>query len=459
MINRGKTVIAFKNNHLIKIETLYHFAVILVCFLLGFSSWLRFGESQIVDAVEYAVGAANIFNGEGYFISINGVRYPPRYPPFFSFLISPGFFASNHLCSAAIIPAIISSFGAYIAFRIGRKLGGIYTGIAASLGVMLFKEYWAWGGMPMTDTPLAVISLLGLYLFTKNKCSPLLVGMLVSIATMIKLPGIILIIPWMWIWIREKQLRALIVSLAPIVFAFLSIAVYQKITFGDYFRNGYQFWVSIPYDFPELTFSLRYILAYISNLNSAWFSQVLPLILLFSGSLILYKKKNQKFSNEIKTLVQYCMFVSIPWMILMLSYFFNDSRLYLPMTILLAVTSGILLSDLIKSISPKLFLAGLVFASFISLANFKQVESKHSLIPTKRDGDIIISDVNPAYLSYYFPDNNILPISRNAEYASKVIMRKKPVKNFLPASPFDHRNQGLLAQGEEVFNKVQSEIK
>jgi hypothetical protein len=91
----------------------------------------------LVGAIEYAVGASNILKGNGFVITINGVSYTPRYPPFFSYLISPGFLLLNELKAAAIIPSILLAVGMYLCGEISLRVCGSHlAGVAGALAAL-----------------------------------------------------------------------------------------------------------------------------------------------------------------------------------------------------------------------------------------------------------------------------------------------------------------------------------
>lgn len=400
--------------------------VALVSIVVAFVSWRNFGEPFLVDAIEYAVGAANILKGDGFVITINGISYPP----FFSYLISPGFLLSNELRAAAIIPSILLAVGIYLCGEISFRVCG--SRLAGVVGALAAPQFVNWGGMAMTDSILAIVTLCSLYLYVSNSNRIWLVSLLLGFGAALKFMGALIYIPWIFRALKERRFLDVVKLSVPFGIVVAVNAYYQYITFGDPFRSGYQYWVTVPYDFFNLTFSLEYLNTNLLSLKAPFVTNVLPLLLL---GLV-----KSDFSRRV-------LIWSIPWCIFLLLYFYNDVRLYLPVILPLSVALSVFLYQKLGRLFISLaFIVGVTY-------NLSKDPVRFVIEPPDSTGTII-SNRNAAYINYYFPDNKVLPKTRGAEYASKVIMKKPPLLKSRPNSLSEVNRAEIYSQGIQVFPQV-----
>lgn len=404
--------------------------VALLSIVIAFISWRNFGEPFLVDAIEYAVGAANILKGNGFVITINGVNYPPRYPPFFSYLISPGFFLFNELKAAAIIPSVFLAVGIYLCGEISYRVCG--SRLAGVVGALAAPQFVNWGGMAMTDSILAIITLCSLYLFIRNFEGSWRISFLLAFGAALKFMGVLLYIPWVFRALVERKITDLIKLSIPLGFVVTLNSYYQYLAFGDPFRNGYQYWVTVPYDFFHLTFSLDYLATNLFNLKAPFVTNVLPLIL--------FGFVKSDFSRKI-------LIWSLPWCAFLLIYFYNDVRLYLPVMLPLSVALFIFLDQ-------KLGRVFTILALIVGITYHASRDPVGVLIDPPDSSGRIISNRNAAYINYYFPENIVLPRTRGAEYASKVIMKRPPVLEVVPKNLREVNREEIYSQGISVFPEV-----
>ncbi|GEM_PF-6437532 len=404
--------------------------VALISAIIAFVAWQNFGEPFLVDAIEYAVGAANILKGNGFVITINGVNYPPRYPPFFSYLISPGFLLLDELRAAAIIPSILLAVGIYLSGEISYRICG--SRLAGVVGALAAPQFVNWGGMAMTDSILAIVTLCSLYLFIRNFEGFWYVSFLLAFGAALKFMGVLLYIPWIFRALVQRRILDLLKLSVPLGIIVALNSYYQYLTFGDPFRSGYQYWVTVPYDFFHLTFSFDYLTTNLLNLKAPFVTNVLPLIL--------FGLVKSDFSRRI-------LIWSLPWCLFLLIYFYNDVRLYLPVLLPLSVALFIFLHQKLGRIFT-------IIALIVGIIYHASRDPVGVVIEPPDSSGRIISNRNAAYINYYFPKNKVLPRTRGAEYASKVIMKKAPVLEVIPKNLSEVNREEIYSQGISIFPEV-----
>src|SRR5258706_15528072 len=116
-------------------------AILLLTILVGV--YLRFVEpDEIVDlkprpdAIEYEEGARNLARGDGYWLEIEGKKYPPRYPPGFSLIPAAARPIVGAIPGAGIRVVFFSALvGMVASWALARHAGGPFAGLVAALVV------------------------------------------------------------------------------------------------------------------------------------------------------------------------------------------------------------------------------------------------------------------------------------------------------------------------------------
>ena len=95
------------------------------------------------DSVEYSTAAWRLVYEGRYAVTINGTAYPPRYPPGFALLaLAPVYQLLGQDPGIGIYGILFWSLvGVAAAFAIGRRLGGIPSGLLAGAAVLLLPDY------------------------------------------------------------------------------------------------------------------------------------------------------------------------------------------------------------------------------------------------------------------------------------------------------------------------------
>lgn len=236
------------------------------------------------DGDEYIAAAYRLVHGKGFNICIAGTVYPTRYVPGFSLLLSPIYlFAGQNLGAGIYFTTALALAATWAAFQIGRELSGSLLGATmAALAIWCEPTMAAVGRSLQSDGPAMSLALLGLYFSLRARCAadrssrgvgPLIAaGCFFGVATAVR-PLLMVLAPVACVSLlfpgtfRQRNrtphwLPRLSIGLAavcgPTVLVMIATGLYQLKTFGSFSRTGYAFWVPLPYDFPDLTFALRY---------------------------------------------------------------------------------------------------------------------------------------------------------------------------------------------------------
>lgn len=438
----------------------------------------------VPDSVEYTTGAWRLANGDGYHIEVNGKDYPPRYPPWFSAIaLSPSFLLfGNEPGNALLSVFALSMIGILAAYKTGALIGGHTAGFMAAAMVAILPEYNAYSRQIMSDAPATALVLLLGFMFllfyrtqNANTAKWLAAGVVAAIAASFRITMISLLVPFTLLAVKKqnsfKPRRALrlLALYAPLAALLLATAQYNNRVFDSPFRNGYNFWCPIPYDFFLLTWAASYLPQNIMVLFGSSAAFLIPSIAI----LWLLQKRKVRESDRSDTVpsTTYWLFLltagGLP-AALHLFYFFSEVRFYLPLLAPLAVITGIYLAGIMETyVQDKLRIAAimLLFVGLFTAFALRAHPEPHrktaaDCIRQYTPPDcMVIASIDPVYLEFMVcrdSTRKILPLSRNVEYASKVVSKTDISKHMPPpTSPSSHRNENLKAHGaEEVFERT-----
>jgi len=442
----------------------------------------------VPDSVEYALAGHRFATACEYKILVGGQWLPPRYPPWFSVLvIAPAYLIIGLEPGNAIYPiTIFGIMGLIFAFYLGKKIGGYWGGIFASLILLGLPIYRMWSKYVMTDVPATTLvlcaCLLYLHLRTQINANPLiylLSGFIVAFATSIRPVSISIGLPFLIFFIYSRQLaqrfQKLIFFIIPIILLIIASLTYNALVFGSPFRSGYHFWSSVPYDYLHLTFSFSYI---ITNMILLWKTKIIHflcmafVIWLLNRWITSSKINNQAYPSNIKYIEEFTLFGTAPIVLFHLFYFYPEPRFYLPTLALVVVIIGSIIGYWFNRFP---FLTILTVFIVIVLSQFctllEHYKTDHLLnryaavkeiLRNTPENAWIISGIEPAYIEYFVAKDSkrrIVPISRNIEYADKLITFKKvDFPNPPPSNWSDYRRLRLIKGGaKEAISFVASE--
>jgi 4-amino-4-deoxy-L-arabinose transferase-like glycosyltransferase len=431
----------------------------------------------VPDSTEYALAAHRFATTGEYKILIEGRWLPPRYPPWFSvFALVPAYLVLGPAIGNAIYPiTIFAVAGIVIAFLLGRKIGGDWGGTIGALAVLALPEYRLWSRFVLADVPAAALMLGACLLYLRLRTGTqvrsmayLLPGLVIATAALFKPVCAAAVFPFLVCAVascrRQLAVRNLVFLGVPLALAGAASMAYNAIVFESPFRTGYHFWVSVPYDYTHLTFSLSYV---VSNFTVLWETNAILLVCAAVATwaidrwVICSKEEGHERPRTVRWIGEFILLGVGPSVLFHQIYFYQADRFYLPILALLAATIGGMFgawlgrlprAALLGILALVLFWAVLMNSNEVRRTPDRQLAVDEILQHTPEDG-VIISAIEPAYLEYLVArgsHRHIVPISRRVEYASKLITPEKiPDPEPPPQDWDDHRCAGLLRGGAQ----------
>lgn len=432
------------------------------------------------DSTEYAVGAAEIARNGRYELTIDGQKLPPRYPPWFAAIIlAPALLFSDDLGYAAIPVFLLGLLAVAVAHRIGARIGGDLGGTLAALLVVAFPMFREWGRLLMTDIPSIAILFLSAWIIgtmwraeKRAWWAYLGLGLLLAVNFLIRpVSGAAFATAGLMVLVREKGLRAIFRSggllAVPLAAAHLAGRFYNQATFGSPDRSGYHFWSAVPYDYPELFFATSYVKKNLGFLaDTRIFIYLLVAIAVFAAVRLVDRRRGQKTPSLTPEIAFF--FVTLgPMLAFHLLYYSPRPRYFLPGMLYLFVLIGGLAGRFVDRHARKAGVVVLLLgACFVGYTRFKMPPEE----PVQRigadavrehtpRGSVIITRVPVPYMEYVANrdgSRKIIPLCRDDEYASTVIVEKRiPNPDPAPKTAKDYRCAGLLNGGaREAIDRV-----
>jgi hypothetical protein len=434
------------------------------------------------DSVEYSTAAWRLVYEGRYAVTINGNAYPPRYPPGFALLaLAPVYQLLGRDPGIGIYGILFWSLvGVAAAFAIGRRLGGIPSGLLAGASVLLLPDYQKYSQMIMSDATCTAMTLVLLLVYLRLSSAPnnwrgwLTAGVIAAMAASIRPTALSATLPFLLLALHTSPRRR---SLSNGALFFLPILLYAALqmvynfrVFGSPFRSGYQFWCPVPYDYLHLTFGISHIGF---NARAAWQSGLFILLAIITIMFLVLRRSTQTgdaYSVARRDSLRFILLTAAPLTLFHLLYFFPEPRFFLPAAGLFAAMAGAMLGTLLQRASDRSAViaaaAALVLVLFLAF-------SRPTTNPTRRHAvdlfdntlprsALLISNIDPVYLDFFLnrsTERVILPLSRHVEYASKIVA---PTKVRAPDPPpthaFDHRCPGIRnGGGRDVLAAAASE--
>lgn len=424
------------------------------------------------DTVEYALAPLQLLETGRYEIVVEGRGLPPRYPPWFPVsVILPAYLLFGHEPGNAIFP--ISAFaiaGVGFAWAIGSRISSTAGGVVAALSLLVTPSYSTWAGQVMSDVPSTVLMLGGCLLFLRLRERPgsplsyLLAGTLVAVTTLFRPVFAAMLLPFLLSAITTRQgfLLRSCALIAPMAAAAAMNFAYNAATFGSLSRNGYKLWAAVPVDYPSLMFSATNVPMNVQALLKTALPIFVALSLL---AYILARRRGQQSliasrRSLLDTLIFFIL-TTTPILIFHLFYFFPGDRFHLPMISASAVVAGALIGLLFSGRHSSLI--ALLLAAFMVLAVGVRIMAPDQL-PIRRiaadrvrkftpENAVVISSIDPVYmerLAALGSSRRIVPLSRNVEYASKLLAWKRIDHPEPPPHDWrDGRAAGLIRGGAQ----------
>lgn len=431
-------------------------------FLILLPHSLLGGEFRISDSLQYCWGAKHLVDFGTFTIPINNSHFPSRFTPWFSlFVIAPTYLFTPRL-EYAIVPILaLSLLCLVLALSIGSKIAGSKGSILAALGLFSMSGFRYFSENIMTEVPTTALYLLQLSMWLtprKDLGTAILTGSFIALGSSFR-PTMIATLP-LFLWRYRTNIGHLSLIILPTALLTAANLVYNLYTFDSPLRSGYHYWVSVPYDYLNLTFNTSYLAANIQR--SSIFLQLCFLVILLAAGLMIAKKQGHRVDMDEQSFwnsLVFCLLSSFPQLVFYLLYFYASDRFYVPSLLALLVVAtpasaaAVTLSEKTLTVLASLFLIGLgIFQGMPELPVTRELRRIANLVP----GDaVIISARDPLLIEYYLLNStqrSLIPYSRDVEFASKIITPHKidhPLSP-LPESAFDHRTQALREHADSI---------
>jgi 4-amino-4-deoxy-L-arabinose transferase-like glycosyltransferase len=399
------------------------------------------------DTVEYALAPLQLLETGRYEIVIEGRGLPPRYPPWFpALVILPAYVLFGHEPGNAILPiTMLAVAGVGFAYAIGKRISSSAGGVLAGLAVLILPSYSSWATQVMTDVPCTALMLGACLVYLRLRARPealgiyLAAGLLVAVTTLFRPVFAAMILPFLFAILAHRKnlfLRSALL-LAPMAAAAAANFAYNATTFGSPLRNGYKFWVAVPIDYLSMVFSPSYFRMNLGVIGLSLF----PILLLVAigGWFQARRQRPAAFSTARQAFRDATIFfflTTVPITLFHLFYFFPGERFFIPIMAGGAVLAASMLPLLI---GPKAESAVKILLPALLLLAVTARIAVPAPLPLRRlaaervrahspDNAIIISAIDPVYLGRLAgtgSSRRIVPLSRNVEYASKLLVRKR----------------------------------
>jgi hypothetical protein len=241
---------------------------------------------------------------------------------------------------------------------------------------------------------------------------------------------------------------------------------YNAYVFGSFWRTGYSYWCSIPYDIAQLTFSMSYLgfnleVLADDDMLSFW-AFVIVIFAVAFRTLSRTAEGSSAISLSIKRSLGLGLFGLVPASLVHLIYFYPSSAFHVTTSAWLAANAGGALAiavlpwnlrPVVRHLPTVLTGLALILAIGSFTGSYRAPHSRYAIAGKLAEAtnatDTIITAIDPVYLSAWLPPSvTIIPISRRVEYASKFVTPRS-INGVVTEvnDPFDHRNLKLLSAG------------
>jgi hypothetical protein len=434
------------------------------------------------DAIEYAVGAANLDAGRGLTVTVNGHAIPSRYPPGFPLLIALAYrLLGRDLANAYYVSIGLGAAAIVLVFLLARALfrePGVArwsTFFLATSSLML-----SFAPLVMTEVCSVFLALLALNLavrYEPTRGVPGLMGLgltlgfgiLVRTANVLMIPPLVLYLGW--VHGTRLRLRHWGTLLAPIAAAAGLLLLFNAYVFGSPFRDGYALYT------PRTLFAWRFfaasalpyfctlVLAHAGKtiwLQGPFYGPLVPLLAVLGLAALARAGRREVIGLATAWITLFYLFYA--------SYFFYDFRFFLPVLPLVLLLAAIGLMTLLRRLAGATrgvtALAAIVLylvqpiaggtsplaaarrnhATFAPPANYLFVQALNAYmegIGAQPETHVVLTPLNLVYLDHYSNQRyTIAPLSRDQEYA-----RVPELAGV--AGPLDL--DALLAAGRQVY--------
>jgi len=305
------------------------------------------------DSSEYCVGLVNLFDHGVFGLTLNGVWYPSRYSPWFSlFCLTPVHFLTggNVLCfNWAILAFALVLLGLIGAW--GQRAGLGRWSLAAAALPLFLPDFVFYSRVVMTEIPYVTLFAASALVFLRfvESRQALSCGLCFGAGILIAWGGSVrptllpMILPFATItafFSREcwrRRLVHLVLLVLPLVAYELANLGYNWAVFGDPMRSGYQFWMPVPCDFPELLFRFEYVWPNVRMLLGCPVIQITLIFMIgalaYAGAVLAGRFGGMRQNRDYLLLTGFLVLQALILVTLYIGYYWKDTRFFLPVTL------------------------------------------------------------------------------------------------------------------------------
>ncbi len=335
-----------KFSHLILVACLFSAA-----FLLYLPSELGAALTIPPDSSEYSICLVNLFEHGKFGFTLNGEWYPSRYSPWFSLTcLTPAYLLSggNPLCFHWAILAF-SLVLLVLIFEFGRRVGLGWAAPVPPLLLMFLPDFVFYSRVVMTEIPYTALLAVNTLLFARFAAARnhsrrlcLVAGALVAWLGMVRVTGIPMILAFVAVLVVKREswrsaIKRILLVVLPSSAYILGNLSYNRVVFGNFFRSGYNYWVSVPCDFPKITFNMDNAgtVAYMLTHETIGLFMIATvfLTLAFWLSVILGRFGGVRGNGWFVAATSYLFLQTLALALLYGGYYWADTRFFLPITI------------------------------------------------------------------------------------------------------------------------------
>lgn len=428
----------------------------IAAFLIYLPSELGMSLAIPPDSNEYAIGLSNLFTHGKFGFTLNGEWYPSRYAPWFSlFCLSPAYF----LCGGDVLSlhwAVLAFALAFLvlSYRFCRIIGlGRWSYVCAALP-MFIPDFVFYSRMVMTEIPYAALLATSALVFVRfaDDEKPSLrfcvgAGVLVAWTGAVRFTAL----PMLALFavaqllkrcsLKRKVVAVWVLSM-PVFLYLVANSIYNKCVFGSFFRNGYNYWVSVPCDYLDLTFNLKYAV----NNSLTYLKEPVTLVLLIlsiivfivSIEMIMGRFGGVRKNRSFLLLSGYVLFQELILIFVYIGYYWCDVRFFLPSLLCLlplfvkalaavfgmfripisivATVIVVLCVGLFRFTVPRYYFMATGYPFFIAEAGITR-----EVLP---DGAVVVQDCNPLFVDSMGRSGKTIrhvPMFRRFDYVNTMV--------------------------------------